>query len=483
MDAREEIRKRSLIGYVLQPQIESDGVHFWDVEIRNNAPQADGQFWESSKQDANVYCHHFPALQSGTAFLDNAGGSQLPRQVIDAVTSYLTRSYVQTGAGYAESVAASDNVRRAHELVKVFVGAARDASEAVVGRGPGEVVLGASSTALCHLIANGYADARQAERACGAQTCDGGHPLERDEIIVGRFGHEANIWPWERLKERGFVVTFWDAQPDAKGVWRPELGTLRQLLTPRTRLVAFAQVSNILGEVYDAGAITRLCHAFGARTFVDGVAYAPHRAPAVAAWECDWYVYSTYKVFGPHMAAVYGRRDAWDELTGPNHPFIPRAEMPRKWEPGGANHEGCAAVNGLWAYLCAVVGERASAALDRGVIEQAFAGFAAIEDELQERVLSWLASRPGLRVLGPALGDGADRVCIVSFVVQGKRSADIVAHANAKGLGIKGGHFYSRRLCEMMGLDAEDGVVRISLAHYNTHAELDRLERVLSEVM
>ena len=109
-------------------------------------------------------------------------------------------------------------------------------------------------------------------------------------------------------------------------------------------LVAFPHVSNLLGEIVDVAEVTSLAHQSGARVVVDGVAYAPHRAIDVASWKVDWYAYSAYKVYGPHMAVLWGRSDALAELTGPNHFFIPDDEVPYKFEIGGPSHEGCAGI-------------------------------------------------------------------------------------------------------------------------------------------
>jgi len=417
---------------------------------------------------------HFPALGRGTVFLDNAGGSQLPSSVIAATRDYLIHNYVQTGADYAASQRATENVRAAHELVKHFVnGGGPEGAQhgGRVGQGIGEVIFGASSTDLCHRLANAYAEAKAAG-ALGS----------RNEIIVGTYGHEANIGCWMKLAERGFTIRQWPCEIDADGTPRPRIDTLKSLLNSSTLLVAFAQVSNILGEIYDVEAITRMCHAAGAKVMVDGVAYAPHHAPDVAAWGCDWYVYSAYKVFGPHMGAMFGRHDAFAPLTGPNHSFIARDYMPGKWEPGGSNHEGCAMVNALWPYAAFMAGVQADAAPSHATFRAAFAQMAQLEDGLMRVVLEFLNGRKDVRVIGPRTVD-EKRVCIAAFVREGMSSASIAKAVNAKGFGVRYGNFYSRRLCEQLGIDPTDGVVRISMAHYNSGEEVQGVLSALGEVM
>lgn len=412
----------------------------------------------------------FPALGRGTVFLDNAGGSQLPASVIAAAREYMIHNFVQTGADYAASQRATENVRAAHELVKHFVNGGGPEG-ARVGQGIGEVIFGASSTDLCHRLANAYAEAKAAG-ALGS----------RNEIIVGTYGHEANIGCWMKLAQRGFTIREWPCEIDADGTPRPRIDTLKKLLNSNTLLVAFAQVSNILGEIYDVGAITTLSHDAGAKVMVDGVAYAPHHAPDVAAWGCDWYVYSTYKVFGPHMGAMFGRHDAFAPLTGPNHSFIARDYMPGKWEPGGSNHESCAMINALWPYVALMAGVPESTAPHHAAFKVAFAHMAELEDGLMRRVMEFLNTHKQLRIIGPRTVNPA-RVCIAACICPGTSSGHLAKTLNAKGFGVRYGNFYSRRLCEQLGIDPTDGVLRISMAHYNSEEEVEAALNSLREVI
>lgn len=421
----------------------------------------------------------FPALiqppTSGVAFFDNAGGSQLPQCVIDAATRYLTFSYANTGGAYAPSRDAAATIKLAHEIVKLFLNAA-PALHAPREQTAGEVILGASSTALCHLVANAYADAR-----------DAGWPhakarASRTEIIVAAAGHEANIGPWARLAARGYTIRFWPTEQTTQG-FRPSLGTLRTLLNERTQLVAFPHVSNILGEVWDPRPAIELAKAAGARTMVDGVAYAPHAAPDVRALACDWYVYSAYKVFGPHMGALFGTHEALGELEGPNHFFIPRDEIPRKWEVGGASHEGCAMIAALWTFACQVTGEDPASTPRRDTIASAMAQMARAERGLLKPLIEGLAAHPRLRVIGSTASDES-RVATIGFVHESRPARDIATLANEQNLGLRWGHFYSKRLVDELApqyrLNPDDGVVRVSLLGYNSRDEIDRLLEFLA---
>jgi selenocysteine lyase/cysteine desulfurase len=417
----------------------------------------------------------FPALTIADTLFDNAGGSQLPVQVIDSMTRYMRGSFVQLNADYAASREATATVRRAHEVVKVFLnGHGGVAGDEVVGRGPGEVVIASSTTVLCHTLAHAYADAR----ARGALAAG------RDEVIVCTAGHEANVGPWLKLAGRGFKVIPWQAESETSGqgeiVWRPDLDRLRSILSERTLLVTFPHVSNILGEVWDPAPVADLAHAAGARLVVDGVAYAPHHAPDVTRMRCDWYVYSTYKVFGPHAAAMYGTRTAFEELTGPNHEFIGKNDLPYKWELGGANHESAAGIAGLAEYVEAL--DRLGGGpggRDRGAFERAFATIGTIELMLQAKFLGYLNGKRGVRVVGPKATD-ASRVATIAFLSDRISPPELSKSLAERRFGIRQGHAYSKRLLDAMGIPA---VARVSFAHYNTPGEIDRLIEALDTLI
>jgi selenocysteine lyase/cysteine desulfurase len=405
----------------------------------------------------------FPVFaHTSTVFLDNAGGSQLPGCVIDAMTRYLTCSYANTGGTYRESVEAAATIKGAHDLVRTFVN----------GDGLGEVILGSSTTALVHLVANAHADAMDAARAVGGP----GETLRRNRIIVASAGHEANIGPWMRLAARGFDVVLWPTQRDADGQWRPLLSTLRTLLDERTLLVAFPQVSNILGEVWDAKAVCDAAHSVGAKAMIDGVAYAPHHAPDVRAMGADWYAYSPYKVFGPHMGALFATHAAIEPLTGPNHFFIPKAELPRKWEVGGVSHEACAGLLALGTFAKQVLGLPSDAMVTRQVVDGALAAMVQLERGVQAQLLEGLQKSRDIRIVGPSAGS---RVATVSFVHARESSGDFARRANAAGVGVRFGHFYSKRLLEELSIDTREGVIRASLVGYTTVADITKLLSLL----
>ncbi len=393
---------------------------------------------------------HFPALTSSTTFLDNAGGSQLPACVIEAMAAYLSASYAQIGGSYPESLAAANAVHDAHVLMARWANAA-DESHAI---------LGPSDSALVRMLADAYLDA--------------GIKDGRDEVIVSIHGHESNIGPWVRLEKFGWKVTLWSDLPVA-GEAFPD--SLRSKLSKRTKLVVFPHVSNILGSVVNVRTIADMAHAAGALLVVDGVAFAPHRAIDVQAFGADWYSWSTYKVLGPHAAVLVGSAAAMAEVTGPNHFFMPANAWPKKFELGGVSHEACAGMVAVQPYLHMLAGAKPSeppAMIDRTTIVRAMEVMTELELGLQERLIHGLLRVRGLKILGPT-ETGISRVPTVSFVIPGKSSRAVATAANANGLAMRYGQFYSHRLVSSLlpGGDVEDGVLRISLVHYNSATEVD----------
>lgn len=398
----------------------------------------------------------FPALGRDVLFLENAGGSQLPRTVLDRMQAHLRECFVQLGADYDESRRATAVVADAHRLVGRILNTGDS----------GLTVLGASSTALSTMLAGLHADVLE----------------PGDEIVVALNGHESNIGPWIRLARRlGVTVRQWHVDRDAM---RCRLEDLEPLLGPRTRLVACTHVSNLLGEVDDVAAVARRVHDVGARIVVDGVAYAPHRPIDVQAWDVDWYFYSCYKVYGPHVAALYGRHEALAPLPTANHFFVPRRNGAAAYEPGGVSHEACAGLLGTGDYLARLggAGPDDDGLPDRATIVAAFERMDAMERPLTARLVSYLAARDDVRLVGPG-PDGRDRVGTISFVHATRSSQSIAAAVGARRIGIRHGHMYAWRLCEQLGLDPVDGVVRVSLVHYNTLEEIDRLIAVLDDVL
>jgi len=303
-----------------------------------------------------------------------------------------------------------------------------------------------------------------------------------DEVVVTRADHESNIGAWVGLASIGVVPRFWELNP---GTGALELDDLDRVMSARTKLVAFTHASNIFGTIHPVADIARFVHDRGAKVCVDGVAYAPHRAVDVRAWDVDYYVLSLYKVYGPHHALLYGKYAELLELDNLYHYFIAKDRIPYKLQPGNPNYELSYGAIGITDYL-SELGLRSGASDDASPRERIDTAFAAIADHevaLADRLLSYLATKPGVRVIGAATADKEVRVPTISFVVEGRDAQAIVRHIDTLQIGIRFGDFHSRRLVEHLGLLAHNGVVRVSMVHYNTVDEVDRLVQGLDAVL
>lgn len=397
----------------------------------------------------------FPALASPWALFDNAGGSVPLAGVIERASAYMRGHAVQLGASYELSARATAEVEAGHR-----------AAERLVNAEPGEVVLGASTTANLRLLA------RALRPGWGAAT----------DIVVTNLDHEANIGPWRELERDGIQVREWRFRPGTAALHADDL---EPLLTPRTALVCFTHCSNVVGTIHDAAAIIRRIHAAGTLACVDGVAFAPHRLVDVKALDADFYAVSLYKTFGPHLGLLYGRRELLRQARSQNHFFYGEDELPGKLEPGSVPHELAASLPAIPEYLLDLESRLpgGGSGEERERLARAYGAIAAHEAALVAPLLEFLRSRPGVRLLGEPSADPARRVPTVAFTVDGRDAAEIPAALDAAGVAVRYGHFYAHRAIAALGLLERGGIARVSMAHYNTPAEVEKLIAALERVL
>lgn len=391
----------------------------------------------------------FPGLRGDDVLFDNAGGSQVLGAVVDGIADYLRTCYVQHGASYPRSRAAVERVE-----------AGKRGLASLFGGGPGPVVIGPSTSQIIFNLAAALAPSLRAG----------------DEIVVSEADHEANVGAWRRLAAYGVVVKTWAID---RSRLRLTADGLAPLLGARTRLVAMTHCSNVLGTIHDVAAIAEMVRARGARLFVDGVAYAPHGPVDAAALGVDGYVFSIYKVYGPHLAAAYLSPELFGELANINHHFLADAGAYRL-EPGGVCHElvaGCAAIP---AYLDDLGAALPGAASPRS---RAWAAITTQEERLSARLLDFLGACPRVRVIGETCPDRQVRVPTISFVVDGLMSSEVPAQLDKLGVAVRCGDFYARGVIAALGLAAQGGVVRASMVHYNREDEVDRLIAALAPIV
>ncbi|MBO9101499.1 MULTISPECIES: cysteine desulfurase-like protein [Rhizobium] len=396
----------------------------------------------------------FPGLGNGWTFFDNAGGSQILKPAVDRMTSFLYDKNVQIGGSYDVSLQAAKALADGRMAAMLLVNASR----------PEEIVFGGSTTVLLQNLAKGMR----------SQLKPG------DEIIVTISDHESNIGPWEGLTDAGIVLKFWPLDTETYVL---DMADLAPLMTERTKLVCVTHVSNILGSINPIAEIAAFVHARGARICVDAVAYAPHRAIDVQAWDVDYYVFSLYKTYGPHYAMMYGKYDHLLELDPLYHFFYGRDKVPGKLEPGNANYELAYSLTGIVDYL-AELGERAGASGSlREKIVAAFDVIAKQENALADRLLGYLGSRNDCRIFGERDNARGSRIPTISFAFEGRNSESICKAMDAHKIAIRFGDFHARRLGDHIGLPQYHGAVRVSMVHYNTLEEVDRLIASLDAIL
>ena len=397
----------------------------------------------------------FPPMENGWAYFENAGGSYVPHTVIDRAAAHLSESKTQPHPHFATGKLAGERLEEGQSTVAQLIGAERD-----------EIVVGPSTTLNVYILAQ----ALRPGLAAG------------DEIVVTNQDHEANGGAWRRLAEFGVVIKEWQVDT-VSGMLDP--ADLAGLLSERTKLVCFPHVSNIVGAANPVAEITAMAHDAGAKVVVDGVAYAGHGLVDVKGWDVDFYMFSLYKLYGPHLGVMYGKREAIAACANQNH-FFHEGNPPETIHPGGNTYDLVAAAGGVAAYIEQVYAHHCDGAENSlfGRAAKVFDLFAKQEEVCAQRFVDYLTSKPGVRLIGPVTGERAQRMPTFSFTVEGRSSQEIAEAVADDQIAIAAGHFYGYRCVEALGVkDVDDGVVRVSMLHYNTLEEVDRLIAALDKVL
>ena len=376
-------------------------------------------------------------------WLDNAATTQKPTAVIDRLSHYYQHENSNVHRGAHELAArATDAYEGAREKVRGFLNA-RSANEIVFVRGATEAI---------NLVAQSW----------GRQ-----HIGASDEIIVSHLEHHANIVPWQQLaQEKGAKLLVIPVDDTGQILFDEYL----RLLSPRTKIVSVTQVSNALGTVTPIQAIVEQAKRNGVRTLVDGAQAVSHRQVDVQALNCDWYVFSGHKVFGPTgIGALYGRED----LLNATQPWQGGGNMikdvtfertlyqeaPSRFEAGTGNIGDAVGLGAAIDYVTAIGME----AID------------AYEHQLLGYATHRLQDVPGVRIIGTA----ADKAGVLSFIFDGFRTEDMGGLLNKEGIAVRSGHHCAQPILRRFGLEA---TVRASLALYNTCADIDALVAALQRL-
>ena len=382
-----------------------------------------------------------PVYGKRLVYLDNAASAQKPRAVIEAMTRVMETSYANVHRGlHLLSNEATSAFEKARATVARFINAAA----------PEEIVFTSGGTDAINLVAY----------SLGAPKAQGGEIGEGDEIILSLMEHHSNIVPWHLLRERRGAVLKWLDVTDDGGV---DLDAYRRLFSPRTKLVAVTHMSNVLGAPTPAREMADIAHAHGAKILLDGCQGAVHGAVDVQALDCDFYVLTGHKLYGPSgVGALYGRRALLARMA----PFRGGGEMidvvttdtvtynepPHRFEAGTPA-------------IVEAIG--LGAALD-WMTAKGIDAVAAHEARLRDHALEELRKLNFVTVFGRA----PNKAPIIAFAVDGAHPHDVSAILDRQGVAIRAGHHCAQPLMKRLGVTA---TARASFAAYNTHEDVEAL--------
>jgi cysteine desulfurase family protein (TIGR01976 family) len=380
--------------------------------------------------DVEAVRTRFSALSGSTAFFDGPGGTQVPDEVIDAISGYLREANANAG-GFFETSRRTDAV----------LDDARAAAASFLGADPEEVVFGANMTSLSFTLT----------RTLGRELAAG------DEILVTRLDHDANVSPWlELARDLALEVRF--AAIDEEG--RLDLADLERQLSGRTRVVAFPWASNALGTVVDVPRIAALAHDAGALAWVDAVHYAPHGPIDVAAAGVDILICSPYKFYGPHLGLAWARAELLERWRPYKVRPAPDQPLGQRFETGTQPHELLAGFTACVRYLDSI-GWDALVAHERGLGERFLAGLP------ESFTLHGIPSMEG-------------RVPTFAVTHPEHTSAALAERLAELGIAAWHGNYYALEVLRALGLEERGGALRIGVMHYNTAGEIDRLLEALA---
>ena len=386
----------------------------------------------------------FPSLQRihngfPLAYLDGPAGTQMPRQVIDAISGYYTTCNANTHGQFVTAIESDYLLEEARQAVAAFLGASNAAT----------ISFGANMTTLNFSLSRAI-----------------GRSLQRgDEIVITELDHEANRGPWLALQAQGIVVREAAVRHDAT----LDYSDFREKINGHTKLVAMGLASNAFGTVNDFSRIRKITAQFGALLLVDAVHYAPHFPIDVERMDMDLLICSAYKFYGPHVGILYARKGLLDRLDT-DRLRTQDQRAPYRIETGTLNHAAIAGVRSAVDYIAAL-GQGADR---RSRIVDGMLRLGIHERALGAMMYQGLKEIPNVTLYGQSF-DVPQRAPTVSFTVEGKKAAEISKHLAGRGICTWDGHFYAIRPMEVMGLLDRGGVTRVGVSLYTTAEEIIRL--------
>ncbi len=407
--------------------------------------------------DVDYVRNQFPSFSDSLckdwSFFENAGGSYVPQTVIDRLNSFMTSTKVQPYAEYPMSKIAGKQMDEATNLFSKMINAHKN-----------EILIGGSTSINLYVLSNAL-----------RKFLNTG-----DEIIVTNQDHEANISPWRRLENTGACIKEWKFNLKNGEL---EIKEFEKLISDKTKIVAVTHCSNIVGSINDLKKICEIAHKKGAIVIGDGVSYAPHGFPDVKDLDVDFYTFSLYKTYGPHLALLYGKEKILKKLPNQNHEFL-EGNYPYTINPGGPNHEELVSLIGIYEYFNKLYKHHFNTnnIKIREQIKKINKLISDHEEKIANPLLNYISNRKDFNLIGKNKITNKDRAPTISFTAKNKSSREVSEILVKNKIATRNDNFYAWRCLKALGIDTEDGVVRISLTHYNTLRETQNLIKILELV-
>jgi cysteine desulfurase family protein (TIGR01976 family) len=411
----------------------------------------------NTKLDLDFVRSQFPAFKDPLckdwSFFENAGGSYVPQQVIDRLNNFMISTKVQPYAEYPMSKIAGDNMDEATELFAKMINANNK-----------EIIIGGSTSINLYVLSNAL-----------KYSINPG-----DEVIVTNQDHEANISPWRRLSEVGAIIKEWKINQETAEL---EIEKFEELLTDKTKIVAITHCSNIVGTINNLKKISDLAHKKNAIVIGDGVSYAPHGFPDVKELGVDFYTFSLYKTYGPHLALLYGNEEILKKLPNQNHQFL-EGNYPYTINPGGPNHEELVSLIGVYEYMMELYNHHFNDQTNsiRKKFNKINSLISLHEEEIGNPILENIFKNKDLKLIGKNKIKNKNRAPTISFTSKYKKSKEVCEILVSENIATRNDNFYAWRCLKALGIDTSDGLIRLSMVHYNNSTDVKKLLNALSKI-
>ena len=393
----------------------------------------------------------FPALQreingKRITFLDGPGGTQVPHQVIDAISHYYAYSNANTHGQFAT----------AHETDQLLEATRISMAALLNAPGPKNISFGQNMTSL------NYSLSKALERKLQAG----------DEVIITQLDHESNRGPWLALRDAGIAVREVPILEDGTLDYR----AFQQMVSNKTRLICMGMASNFVGTVNEVAKVRNWAYQVGAWLLVDAVHYTPHFSVDVQQLGVDFLLCSAYKFYGPHVGILYAKTGLLDRLPTDRLRTTDQY-APYKIETGTLNHAAIAGVKAAVEFI-ALQGEGQTL---REKLQSAYTHIQHQERKLAQRLFDYLHNVKTYNVIGPGFPEG-ERAPTLSFLHPQLSATEICARLAERNIFAWDGNFYAQTASEVLGLEERGGVTRMGMSIYTTEDDIERTIQALDEI-